>query len=232
MSTKKTVLIATPTWNRKDILRLTAEALQASDLRLDTTDYIISDDASTEFTEDELKTMFPWADIIRHRQKHTHPLLNTHFCFDTFLQGTYDTLVILDSDMIVAPDWRRRLDELTATPGFTIGSLYNSTHHVSSEDHGTYLIKASAGFAGMVFSRGLLHTLKGLLGKSFDDWRVCHTVGKKFHVSKPSALAHIGINGQWNGNDYSTLDKAADFDWNSVDPEIKAGCELLLRVSL
>jgi hypothetical protein len=233
MSTKKSVLVATPSWNRRPIISLLAASLQASDLRLEDTEYIISDDASTEYSEEDLKTMFPWADVVRHRQKHGHPLMNTHYCFDEFIRGAYDTLVILDSDMIVSRDWRSRLDELVSTPGFTIGSLYNSASHRSTEDHGSYLLKASAGFAGMVFSRASLLNIKAHLQGHFDDWKVCRHVGTTFRVTKPSAIAHIGIDGQWNGGNYALIDKAVDFDWgSSVNPDIKAACEALLRVSL
>jgi hypothetical protein len=54
---------------------------------------------------------------------------------------------------------------------------------------------------------------------------------KGFFVCKPSAVAHIGINGQWNGSDYAQIDKAVDFDWASVDPSIKQACEALLKVT-
>lgn len=232
MTSGKKFLIATPSWNRRNIIQLAAAALHASDLRLDNTDYIISDDASTEYSENDLKTLFPWADIIRHRQKHGHPLMNTHYCFDEFLRGGYSYLVILDSDMIVSRDWHQRLDDLVNTPGFTIGSLYNSASHAQTEDHGDYVVKPTAGFAGMVFSREILTNIKTRIRGIFDDWTVNRLVGNVFRVSKPSAVAHIGINGQWNGGNYAAIDKAVDFDWSSVDPQIKADCEGLLRVSL
>ena len=230
--TARNILVATPSWNRKAILSLMAESLQLSELDLLNTEYLVSDDASTEFSEADLRAMFPWATIVKHTQKHRHPLLNTHFCFDKFLEGTYTHLVILDSDMIVAPDWRARLDELLKTPDFKIGSLYHSLCHPVYKDCGTYYIKDTAGFAGMVFTREILQFARSRLGSSHNDWSVCHLVGKIFAVSKPSAVAHIGINGQWNGSNYNHIDKAVDFLWESIDPELKAACEALLKVTL
>ena len=229
---EKKVLVATPSWNRKSIITLVATALKESELALDTTDYLVSDDASTEYSEVDLKAMFPWADVVRHSAKFHNHLMNTHFCFSEFLRGPYEYLVILDSDMIVTPNWRSRLDDLVATPDFKIGSLYNSTHHKIVQDCNTYIIKESAGFAGMVFSRKIIEELRLRLGSSHDDWAVCRHLGPVFRVCQPSALAHIGINGRWNGGSYSQIDKAADFPWTSVSPELKSACEQLLQVIL
>lgn len=227
---EKTVFVATPSWNRKNIVSLMAQSLKESDLALNTTDYMISDDASTEYSEADLQALFPWASIVRHRTKWRHPLLNTHFCFQEFLNGTYQYLVILDSDMIVSKDWRNRLEALVALPDFKIGSLYNSASHPINADLECHCIKDTAGFAGMVFSRETIANLKATHGPSFDDWAVCRSVGKIFKVCKPSAVAHIGINGQWNGSKYSDIDKARDFNWNSISPETKKACEDLLQV--
>ena len=227
-----TVLVATPSWNRRAILTLTAAALAASDRRLEDTDYLITDDASTEYSEEDLKALFPCARIVRHAKKHRHPLLNTMFCFTEFLNGTYDHLVILDSDMIVSPDWRVKLDELVKTPGFRIGSLYHSNTHAVSAEYPTYCVKGTVGFAGMVFTREIMVHIRRSLGPVHNDWAVCDLMGRKgFFVCKPSAVAHIGINGQWNGSDYAQIDKAVDFDWASVDPSIKQACEALLKVT-
>jgi hypothetical protein len=208
-----------------------AESLRASDLALDTTDYMITDDASTEYSAFDLQALFPWASIVRHNAKWHHPLLNTHFCFQEFLNGTYQYLVILDSDMIVSKDWRSRLDALIALPDFKIGSLYNSASHPINSELETHFIKDTAGFAGMVFSRETIASLKSRIGHAFDDWTVCRDVGTIFKVCKPSAVAHIGIKGQWNGSNYNDIDKARDFDWSSVSPETKKACEELLKVT-
>jgi len=273
-----TVLIATPTWNRRAIVSLTAAALQVSDRRPEDTDYLVTDDASTEYTEEDLKALFPWARIIRHPQRHSNHLMNTYVCFSEFLKGTYSHLVILDSDMIVSPDWRNRLEDLIQTPDFRIGSLYNSQSHRVTQDCGSYCVKATAGFAGMVFTREVLQVFLDLRGPAssalglrepassalglrepassalglrepassadlqgpkgsivkhdHDDFAVCRFVGPIFHVTKPSVLAHIGINGLYNGSDYNTIDRAADFVWSSIDPGLKKACEDLLKVNL
>jgi hypothetical protein len=232
MEFKSKILVATPSWNRKAIITLMAESLRLSELDLMNTEYLVSDDASTEYSEADLRVMFPWATIVKHATKHSNPLLNTHFCFTKFLEGNYSHLVILDSDMIVTPDWRARLEYLIKTPDFKIGSLYHSLFHPVTKDCGTYYIKDTAGFAGMVFTRDILQFARSSLGSSHDDWAVCRLVGKIFVVPKPSAVAHIGINGQWNGSQYSHIDKSADFLWDSVDSGLKAACETLLGVTL
>ena len=227
------VFVATPTWNRLSIITLTAAALKESDLCLDRTEYMVTDDASNEYSEADLVALFPWASVVRQRQKFQHPLLNTQFCFNEFLRGTCDYLVILDSDMIVSKDWRARLDALLQTPNFTVGSIYNSNNHAASVDNGDYVIKATVGFAGSVISRQAATMLREQLGRIFDDWTMCRTMGPIFHVAKPSAVAHIGIYGLWNKGGYSEMiDKALDFDWNSVSPELKAACETLLQTTL
>ena len=234
-----TVLIATPTWNRRAIVTLTATALQASDRRPEDTDYLVTDDASTEYNEEDLKALFPWARIIRHPQRQSNHLMNTYVCFTEFLKGSYSHLVILDSDMIVTTDWRTKLDKLIQTPDFRIGSLYNSLTHKPIQDHGSYCIKKTAGFAGMVFTREVLESFLEKHGpktqfihKEHDDFAVCSFVGPVFQVSKPSAFAHIGINGLYNGSNYYSIDRAADFDWNKIDPGLKKACDSLLRVNL
>ena len=233
------MLVATPTWNRRAIVTLTAAALAASDRRPEDTDYLVTDDASTEFNEEDLKALFPWARVIRTPTRFPNHLINTYVCFSEFLKGSYSHLVILDSDMIVRPDWRSRLDDLIQTPGFRIGSLYNSLTHKPTQDCGSYCVKATAGFAGMVFTREVLQAFLDLHGptgpmvhKDHDDFAVCRFVGPVFHVSKPSVLAHIGINGLYNGSNYYTIDRAADFEWSSIDPGLKKDCERLLRVNL
>jgi hypothetical protein len=234
------ILIATPTWNRRAIVTLTAAGLAASDRRPEDTDYLVTDDASTEYTEEDLKALFPWARISRQPHRFPNHLMNTYVCFSEFLKGTYSHLVILDSDMIVRPDWRVKLDELIQTPNFRIGSLYNSLTHKPTQDCGSYCVKATAGFAGMVFTREVLeaflanHAPKNaqFVHKQHDDFAVCRFVGPVFQVSKPSVLAHIGINGLYNGSNYHTIDRAADFEWSSIDPGLKKDCETLLRVTL
>jgi hypothetical protein len=233
------ILVATPTWNRRAIVTLTAAGLAASDRRPDETDYLVTDDASTEFNEEDLKALFPWARVIRAPERHAHHLMNTYVCFSEFLKGTYSHLVILDSDMIVRPDWRVKLDELIQTPNFRIGSLYNSQSHRVSRDCGSYCVKPTAGFAGMVFTREVLQSFLDLHGprgpiikNDHDDFAVCRFVGPVFHVSKPSVFAHIGINGLYNGSNYNTIDRAADFVWSSIDPGLKKACEDLLKVNL
>ena len=233
------ILVATPTWNRRAIVTLTAAALQVSDRRPEDTDYLVTDDASTEFNEEDLKALFPWARVIRASQRYPNHLMNTYVCFTEFLKGTYSHLVILDSDMIVRPDWRVKLDELIQTPGFRIGSLYNSQSHRMNRDCGSYCVKPTAGFAGMVFTREVLEAflekhkpIGQFVHKDHDDFAVCRFVGPVFHVAKPSVFAHIGINGLYNGSNYHTIDRAADFQWSSIDPGIKKACEGLLRVNL
>ena len=232
MTRPKRVLVATPSWNRRSIITLTAAALAASDLRQEDTDYLVTDDASTEFNEEDLKIWFPWARVVRHPKKHRHPLLNTMFCFTEFLAGSYSHLVILDSDMIVSPDWRARLDTLIQIPEFRIGSLYHSASHPVTTEHSGYCVKGTAGFAGMVFTREIMTYIRNSLGPVHNDWSVCDLMGRKdFFVCKPSAFAHIGINGQWNGSNYNGIDKAVDFEWSKVDSSIKLSCETLLKVS-
>jgi hypothetical protein len=233
------ILVATPTWNRRAIVTLTAAALKASERRPEDTDYLVTDDASTEYSEEDLKALFPWARVIRHPHRFPNHLMNTYVCFNEFMKGSYSHLVILDSDMIVRPDWRVKLDELIQTPNFRIGSLYNSLSHKSTKDCGSYCVKPTAGFAGMVFTREVLqafldlHGPKGpLVHHNHDDFAVCRFVGPVFHVSKPSVFAHIGINGLYNGSNYNTIDRALDFEWSKIDPGLKKACEMLLRVNL
>ena len=226
-----TILVATPTWNRRNIVTLMATSLATSDRRPEDTDYLITDDASTEYSEEDLRTMFSWARIVKHPTKHRDPLLNTIFCFTEFLNGSYDHLVILDSDMIVSQTWRARLDNIVKTPGFRIGSLYHSNFHKPIAEHPSYYIKGTAGFAGMVFTREVMMFIRNSLGPVHTDWAVCDLLGRKnFFVCRPSAVAHIGINGQWNGPNYDRIDKAVDFDWAGVDPNVKLACETLLNV--
>ena len=225
------ILVATPTWNRRAIVTLTAAALKASERRPEDTDYLVTDDASTEYSEEDLKALFPWARVIRHPHRFPNHLMNTYVCFNEFMKGSYSHLVILDSDMIVRPDWRVKLDELIQTPDFRIGSLYNSNSHAVTTEYPTYYVKGTAGFAGMVFTREIMVHIRNKLGPVHNDWAVCDLMDRKnFFVSKPSAVAHIGINGQWNGSNYAHIDKAVDFDWKQIDPSIKSKCETLLNV--
>jgi hypothetical protein len=64
-----TILVATPTWNRRNIVTLMATSLATSDLRHVDTDYLITDDASTEYSEKDLRIMFPWARIVKQYNK-------------------------------------------------------------------------------------------------------------------------------------------------------------------
>ena len=158
--------------------------------------------------ERKFKSCIPWARIVKHTTKHRDPLLNTMFCFTEFLNGSYDHLVILDSDMIVSQTWRARLDDIVKTPGFRIGSLYHSNFHKIIAEHPSYYIKGTAGFAGMVFTREVMMFIRNSLGPVHTDWDVCDLLDRKnLFVCRPSAVAHIGINGQWNGPNYAHISK-------------------------
>jgi len=227
-----------------------AKALRESNLHQTTTEYIISDDASTEFDKKYLEKQFPHATVIRHNKKFAKPDMNTHFCIEYFLDGEYDILVILDSDMIVSANWHERLSALIHTDGFKIGSLYNSTMHPirktyngvtvepSSRQCDGYTIKSSIGFAGMVMTRELAMELREnalkLGGTVYNDWDICILKGPIFHCIQPSALAHIGVVGQWNNCHYysSGMDRAVDFDWKSVSSSVKIDCERIVGTKL
>ena len=198
---KTRVTIGITTYNRLDIVKAMADSFYRS-----SRDYPyavrIYDDASSEFSIDALKDVFPDAvSIIRH-ERNMRADANTYFMYKDFLHNSEEILFNADSDLIFNESWLQQgLSYFTRTDG--VLSLFNTLSHRSIKEENGLCEKMNIGAAGTLMSRrnvDLLFKYNSELDNSKDfDWNFCNIfreLGIKIYTVKNSLVQHIGFTGQ------------------------------------
>ena len=161
----------------------------------------IYDDASTEYSEEEIKEIFPNVEIIVN-ENNMGADINTYQMCKHFLTTDDDILLICDSDLILHPE---SLNFIEKTIGKTDGvvSLFNSnTHQSIGEFSDTLIIKKNIGAAGTAFTKEMLKEIIDNVSEKYVYlWDYAFSayvnqIGKRLLVSKQSYVLHAGIEGE------------------------------------
>lgn len=205
------------TYNRPDYLRQCLESLKAADLT--GVDVMIWDSESTD-TETrqvifENKDMFSFVFMSGYNNGINKAIESG---FDVFVNfANYDTLINLDPDTIVKPDFIQRLTDMLSKHPDKIITGFNTTtggRHkpVSYFDGGVY--KRTIGGVNMCMTAKTYQDIVcPCLVDTRWDWRVCEAMQKQnkyFVALTPSVVQHIGFvssMGHYDGG----VDVADDF---------------------
>ena len=226
---KKTVMVGMATHNRPGYVQLSLKALRES--KHDAHVYIF-DDASTEITKKELEQWSGSQMVLLNNNKKGPDAMARHI-LETFIAKKYDILVLLDSDMVVSPNWWDALHEgLKHSTGLM--SLYRSAAPKHRSNICTkYLCKMpSMGNAGTVWRRALAEKMlsemsarKGGFDWGWSEWCVKNKI--PMEALKESAVLHIGMYGSWTHE--TSAEKSVGFYMDKLSQYIRQKAEYFLK---
>ena len=202
--------IGIPTHNRLDLLRMMARSFDATE-RPWPYAIRIYDDASSEFSVDTLRDIFPDAVTV---VRHSEPLRadrNIQYMYHDFLNYNDDILVNADSDLLFSKHWMERgMDFWPQTDG-VLSLFHTLSHAVLHEKNGMYE-KSDIGSAGTWLSRAVVKRIKDVreqmdmtIGFDWEWSRILREEGIHIYTVKNSLVQHVGIYGQNSrllGSDY------------------------------
>lgn len=200
------MMITIPVFNRLELLRRLLRTL-ADTRGIDRSRVVIFNDASTEFSADDLKAEIPNGFVLLSRPENSGRAdFAVNQIFLEFLRGQSEYLLILDSDLLVSSDCLEFVrDVIQETDG--VLSLFNTKPHPVSEETSDerVVLKTSIGFAGSVWSRAIVEDIIGNVPASERwDWDICAYLRGRIRIScaRNSKVQHIGFLGQ-NSSDGS-----------------------------
>ena len=197
------ITIGITVYNRKKTLERMIKSLFSSDINLDDVkcNIRVFDDCSDDFSEEDVRSMFPVEiDYYRH-QKNRGADYNMGFMYRTFLETGDDYLFNCDSDLIFDRNWlNTTLRYIPDTDG--VLSLFNTKNHPIIDDSGDLCIKKTVGNAGTVMSKQIVEMICNNIdvNETVDslDWNWCGVLnenGLKVFCTNRSYVQHIGIYG-------------------------------------
>lgn len=214
--------IGITTHNRFAILKRMAKSLYDSELSLP---YCIRvyDDASTEFTMDDLRRIFPNAITIIRNEKSVGADKNSYLMYDDFLKTNDDYLFNADSDLIFKSDWLEKGMKLLSKSDGVL-SLFNARITKPLNAYNSFVEKEKTGAAGILMTRKCVNQIvnnfkyQDLIGKvPLFDYKWCtylRSRGIRILSVKESLVQHIGINGQ--NSDFRNFDYGIGFKVDSL----------------
>lgn len=190
-------------FNRTNTLKRMIRSLFSSNLNLAGIEWTIRvyDDCSTEYGENDVRSMFPVeVDYYRHDRNRGSDY-NIGYMYRSFLETGDDVLFNCDSDLVFDKDWvDALLKYLPKTDG--VLSLFNTKSHKSSEIDGDLCKKEDIGSAGTAMTRKTVEIICNNIGEkesgsSLDyNWSALFgKMGKKIYCTTRSYVQHIGIDG-------------------------------------
>ncbi|QIL82160.1 hypothetical protein G7047_21165 [Diaphorobacter sp. HDW4A] len=199
-------LIAIPVYNRAGcLLRLLASMYACQSLLAENVH--VFDDASEEFDAVFLRrNLHPASQLICHVSNSGRADQAVARIFDFFLQSSYQQVLLLDSDLLVADDMLQ-----TAWRGFAqsegLLSLFNTPNHPSSAQlvPEGLLLKHSVGFAGTLWGREVVTDLVANVPVSNTfDWDICRYLSGRRAIwcLLESRVQHVGSEGQNSRRDH------------------------------
>ena len=208
------VAIGVATFNRGDLVSMSARSLSRSRLPPDT-DIVVVDDASTEFDVEFLKELYPAGTDIQRRENNSGGA-DYALCdlLNRLVTTGADALVLLDSDMIVAADFAEKIVELLPLTNGIL-CLFNTAAHPAFGARGPLILKKAVGSAGTVWPRDLRQKMLDAVppGPRW-DWRFCDYLidsGYEICVVRNSLAQHIEINAGQNTSSPCPGDFGAGF---------------------
>jgi glycosyltransferase involved in cell wall biosynthesis len=205
---KKKIGLLITTYNRPEYLKQCLNSIWFSD-RFQLDQVLIVDDCSTDETTMALIFKCPElvnADvIIKETNSGIHRSISIG-CDRLFLHHQCDTVITIDGDTLVKPEWINALLTLHDRFPTNISSGFNTLvrhpgqdkpRHDVHEWFDTYVTKHSIGGINMVFSFSIYHKIiKPCLVDLKWDARVSHEFKNRFWVftvTRPSVVQHIGL---------------------------------------
>ena len=224
----KKLIIGICTYNRKDIIDLTAKSLSEI---IKNDNYIIEvrvyDDNSNEFDKNYLKKIYPSA-IITINKNNFGADFNTQLMYKDFLNSDADYLLNADSDLLFDPNIISIIDDnikiLKNIKQPLMFSVFNAQNHKIIKKYNANLcIKKTVGAAGVLFSKEAIQLFIDNIPKkySFETPGIDHYFCKVFTKNKykifctnNSYVQHIGFSGQ--NSFISNPDWGQNFNINSI----------------
>lgn len=222
------VLLGITTFNRPGIVAATARSL-ARARGVDDVGILVLDDASTEYGAEDLRRWYPpHADIQRREYNSGRADYAAFNLMRQFIEGTDKRLlVVLDSDLLVAPDFLdRALEAFQRCQGLL--SLFNPPSHPGTLRADGLLLKPHVGFAGTVWSReAVADVLAHVTPSRRFDWEICERFvaeGRAILCLPDSAVQHLGLADGQNSSilraDYGL--SFTDASWQNTSPLLEA----------
>jgi len=223
------VAVAVPTHNRIGYVQLASKAISGT---FPSKDVWLFDDKSTEYTPKELMRWYETKHIFSPEKQLKADAMARHI-LEWFVDTDYDVLVLLDSDLIVAPNW---LDSLHAGLRDSTGvlSLYRSgaPKHKSSSCGAVLCEQPSMGNAGTVWRRELAEKMlsemsnrEGGFDWGWSEW--CEKNKVPMQALKASAVLHIGMHGSWSHE--TTQEKSLGFPMQTLSADVRHRAEHFLK---
>jgi len=225
----RTIAVAVPTHNRIGYVQLTSAALKGT---FPVEDVWIFDDTSSEYSTQDLIGWYGTEHIWQSTKRMKADAMARHI-LEWFLSTKYDVLVLLDSDLLVSPNWLAEL-QLGLQHSHGLMSLYRSAapKHKSLSCGDVLCQQPSMGNAGTVWRRDLakrMLTEMSARDGGFDwGWSEWCTKNKvPMEALKKSAVLHIGMYGSWSHE--STAEKSVGFPMGELSTEVRERAEIFLK---
>lgn len=215
------VVIGVPTFNRRIFVEANARSLKRAiippgvELR-----FLVIDDASVDYDAAFLAGIYPPGAQIRRRAQNSGGADRAIAdLFQNCVALGADAVLLLDSDLIVDPDFLAHgLALLRQSDGLV--SLFNTPNHPTRERLGALARKSSIGSAGALWDRALAVEVaeKVAIGPKW-DWRFCaylEETGRRILCAEQSLVQHIGFfegeNSSLDAGDYGVGFAGGGFD--------------------
>ena len=215
----KSILVVIPTFNRRELIGLTANYLRRIDFDPSRFSFMISDDCSTEYglsVLEETYSALPNAKFMK-TSRQSGAIIHAWVLLRFFLTSGFDKVLVIDSDLIVHESCLRYIEDFDDEP---VSSLYNSCFHKVAEHHDGYCTKADIGWAGALVARSVIEELfERSDSRLFDDWALSDLAREKsltIKVATPSAVEHVGVTGA-NNVIPKFFDHSLDFPREYID---------------
>ena len=226
---KPSVAVAVPTHNRIGYVQLTSKALRGT---VPANDVWVFDDQSDEYKHKDLASWYGTEHIFISKRRLKADAMARHI-LEWFVSSQYDVLVLLDSDLVVAPNWLGSLHAgLRDSKGLL--SLYRSgaPKHKSLRCGGVLCEQPSMGNAGTVWRRSIAEKMlsemsnrEGGFDWGWSEW--CTKNRVPMQALKSSAVLHIGMHGSWSHE--TTAEKSVGFPMNELTEDIRKKAEHFLK---
>jgi len=226
---KPSVAVAVPTHNRIGYVQLTSKALRGT---IPANDVWVFDDQSDEYKHKDLASWYGTEHIFIAKRRLKADAMARHI-LEWFVSSQYDVLVLLDSDLVVAPNWLDSLhDGLRDSKGLL--SLYRSgaPKHRSLRCGGVLCEQPSMGNAGTVWRRSIAEKMlsempnrDGGFDWGWSEWCVKNKIPMETLLQ--SAVLHIGMYGSWSHE--SSAEKSVGFPMQTLSVDVRQRAEHFLK---
>ncbi|MBQ9590191.1 MAG: glycosyltransferase family 2 protein [Butyrivibrio sp.] len=210
------IVLGITTYNRLDTLKKSIVSLKSSKLP-ENCKFRIYDDHSTEYGIDQLKEIFPEAEVIYIQEQNQGSDGNIWTMYNDFVRRNKsgDIFVNCDSDLIYKKDWLyEAIKALKKSDG--VLSVFNTGYHRTIAESEEFFEKEDIGSAGTVFDyeivRMIIKKFPNIYSSAF-DYKWCSFLrerGIRLLCTRRSLVQHIGIDGF--NSDISSFDFGTGFE--------------------